>query len=183
ALMRVHTSNFKVVGFTEAASLDDLAQIARRHNVLLFDDIGSGCLLDTTKYALPGEPTPQASIAAGADVVMFSGDKLLGGPQGGLVVGRRDPIEKMKRHPLARAVRLDKASIAGLAATLTLYLRGDAESKIPVWRMIGAPFEELDGRARAIASRCPGAKVIDGRSMIGGGSLPDESLPTRLVAL
>ena len=183
ALMRVHTSNFKVVGFTEAASLDDLAQIARRHNVLLFDDIGSGCLLDTTKYALPGEPTPQASIAAGADVVMFSGDKLLGGPQGGLVVGRRDLIEKMKRHPLARAVRLDKASIAGLAATLTLYLRGDAESKIPVWRMIGVSLDELEARAQTIASGSPRAKVIHGRSMIGGGSLPEESLPTRLVAL
>ncbi len=183
ALMRVHASNFKLVGFAESTPIQELAQLAREQGVLLLDDIGSGCLLDTTKYGLPPEPTPQASIAAGADVVMFSGDKLLGGPQGGLIVGRREPIEKMKRHPLARAVRLDKASIAGLAATLTLYLRGEADTKIPIWRMISTPLEDLDRRARAIATASAFASVIDGRSMIGGGSLPEESLPTKLVAL
>jgi L-seryl-tRNA(Ser) seleniumtransferase len=182
ALMRVHSSNFKVVGFTESADLDDLAGIAREHDLLLLDDIGSGCLLDTARFGLPPEPTPQASIAAGADVVMVSGDKLLGGPQGGLIAGRRDAIARLKRHPLARAVRLDKASIAGLAATLRIYVEGRALEAIPVWRMIATPPEALDQRARTIANAV-GAETIAGRSMIGGGSLPEESLPTTLVAL
>jgi len=184
ALMRVHTSNFRIVGFTEAPSLDELAAVARARGVLLIDDIGSGCLLDTAKYGLPRDPTPQASIDAGADVVMFSGDKLLGGPQGGLIVGTKDALAMLKRHPLARAVRMDKASIAGLAATLRIYLEGAAEEKIPVWRMIAMPVETLSRRAAAIATEIgDAAAVIDGRSMIGGGSLPEESLASRLVAL
>jgi L-seryl-tRNA(Ser) seleniumtransferase len=191
AIMRVHSSNFKIVGFTEQATIEEMAALARERGMLLIDDLGSGCLLDTTRFGLPPEPTPQASIAAGADVAMFSGDKLLGGPQGGLIVGRSNAIEKMKRHPLARAVRLDKASIAGLAATLRIYLQGEALEKIPVWRMIALPLEALDARAQAMAAAIgehvaqppPAVSVIDGRSMIGGGSLPEESLPTRLVAL
>jgi L-seryl-tRNA(Ser) seleniumtransferase len=183
AIMRVHTSNFKIVGFAESVTVDEMAAIARDRGVLLIDDLGSGCLVDTARFGLPSEPTPQASIAAGADAAMFSGDKLLGGPQGGLLVGKRDAIEKMKRHVLARAVRLDKASIAGLAATLRIYLEGTAVEKIPVWRMIALPVEGLDARAHAMAAAIGNASVIDGRSMIGGGSLPEESLPTRLVAL
>ncbi len=183
ALMRVHASNFKISGFTESATIDEMAAVARARGVMLLDDLGSGCLLDVTQFGLPPEPTPQASIAAGADVVMFSGDKLLGGPQGGLIAGRRDAIEKMKRHPLARAVRLDKASIAGLAATLALYLRGEALDAIPVWRMISMPTDIIGSRASTISSAIGAASVIDGRSMIGGGSLPEESLPTKLVAL
>jgi L-seryl-tRNA(Ser) seleniumtransferase len=183
AVMRVHSSNFKIVGFTESPSVEEMARVARSHEVLLIDDLGSGCLLDTTAFGLAPEPTPQASIAVGADVAMFSGDKLLGGPQGGLIAGRRAAIEKMKRHPLARAVRLDKASIAGLAATLRIYLEGAAIEKIPVWRMIAMPPGAIKARARAIASSIGGATVIDGRSMIGGGSLPEESLPTKLAAL
>ncbi len=184
AIMRVHSSNFRIVGFTESAGIEELARVAHEARVLLLDDAGSGCLLDTTAYGLPAEPTPQASIAVGADVVMFSGDKLLGGPQAGLIVGRRDPIERMKRHPLARAVRLDKASIAGLAATLRVYLEGGAEERIPVWRMIAMPLAEIERRARAVAATIgTGANVVDGRSMIGGGSLPEESLPTKLVAV
>jgi L-seryl-tRNA(Ser) seleniumtransferase len=183
ALMRVHASNFKITGFAESATLGELAAVARARDVLLFDDLGSGCLLDTTAFGLPPEPTPQASIADGANVVMFSGDKLLGGPQGGLIAGRRDAIEKMKRHPLARAVRLDKASIAGLAATLSIYVRGLAIHEIPVWRMISMPLATIAARASAVAGAIGAASVIDGRSMIGGGSLPEESLPTKLVAL
>ena len=184
ALMRVHTSNFRIVGFTESPPLEELAAVARARGVLLVDDIGSGCLLDTAKYGLPPEPTPQASIAAGAHVVVFSGDKLLGGPQGGLIVGTKDALAKLKRHPLARAVRMDKASIAGLAATLRIYLEGAAEEKIPVWRMIAMPLDTLSRRAAAIAADIgDAAAVIDGRSMIGGGSLPEESLASRLVAL
>jgi L-seryl-tRNA(Ser) seleniumtransferase len=184
ALMRVHSSNFRIVGFTESPSLDELAAVARTRGVLLVDDVGSGCLLDTAKYGLPPEPTPQASIAAGADVVMFSGDKLLGGPQGGLIVGTKDAIAKLKRHPLARAVRLDKTSIAGLAATLGIYVEGTAEEKIPVWRMIAMSLDTLSSRASAMAAAVgDAASVIDGLSMVGGGSLPEESLPSRLVAL
>jgi L-seryl-tRNA(Ser) seleniumtransferase len=184
ALMRVHSSNFRIVGFTESPTLHELVAVARARGVLLFDDIGSGCLLDTAKYGLPREPMPQASVAAGADVVMFSGDKLLGGPQGGLIVGTKDALAKLKRHPLARAVRMDKASIAGLAATLRIYLEGGAEEKIPIWRMIAMPIETLSRRADVMAAEIDAAAaVIDGRSMIGGGSLPEESLPSRLVAL
>jgi L-seryl-tRNA(Ser) seleniumtransferase len=184
ALMRVHPSNFKVTGFTESPPIEALAQLAAERGVLLIDDVGSGCLLDVTKYGLPPEPTPQASVAAGADVVMFSGDKLLGGPQGGLIVGRKAALDRLKRHPLARAVRMDKASIAGLAATLRLYLEGAAEQRIPVWRMIATPLDALATRAAAIAAAIGStATVLDGRSMIGGGSLPEESLLTRVVAI
>ncbi len=184
ALMRVHPSNFKISGFTETPSLDEIVRVARAAGVTVIDDLGSGCLLDTTVYGLPPEPTPQASIAAGADVVTFSGDKLLGGPQAGLIVGRAEVLAKLKRHPLARAVRLDKASIAGLAATLRIYLEGAAETKLPTWRMISAPLDALEARARSIAARVGArASVIDGRSMIGGGSLPEESLPARIVAV
>jgi L-seryl-tRNA(Ser) seleniumtransferase len=184
ALMRVHASNFRIIGFTESASLEDLAALAHARGMLLLDDIGSGCLLDTARYGLAPEPTPQHSVALGADVVMFSGDKLLGGPQAGLIVGRRQHIERMKRHPLARAVRLDKASIAGLAATLRLYIDGVAEQRVPVWRMIALPAAVIAGRAAAIAAAVGAeASVIEGRSMIGGGSLPEESLQTTLVAL
>ena len=184
AILRVHPSNFKIIGFTEQAELGELAALARRLGVLLIDDIGSGCLLETTAYGLAAEPMPQASIAAGADIVMFSGDKLLGGPQGGLIVGRKQAIDRLKRHPLARAVRLDKASIAGLAATLRLYVDGSAAHRVPVWRMIAMPLDAIRDRAQVMAASVgDAARVIDGRSMIGGGSLPEESLPTCLIAL
>ncbi len=184
AIMRVHPSNFKVTGFTESPSIEDLAQLARDRGVMLIDDVGSGCLLDVTAYGLAPEPTPQASIAAGADLVMLSGDKLLGGPQGGLIVGRAAVVDRLKRHPLARVVRMDKGSIAGLAATLRIYLEGGAVERIPVWRMIAMPLAALAIRAAAIeAAIGTAARVRDGRSMIGGGSLPEESLPTKLVAI
>ena len=184
ALMRVHPSNFKVTGFTESPALDDLARLARDRGILLIDDIGSGCLLDVTRYGLAPEPMPQLSVRAGAAVVMFSGDKLLGGPQGGLIVGRKAALDRLKRHPLARTVRMDKASIAGLAATLRIYLEGAAERRIPVWQMIATPLDALAARASAIAAAVgPPASLTDGRSMIGGGSLPEESLPAKLVAL
>ena len=182
ALMRVHASNFKVVGFTASVSIAELATLAQEREVALIDDIGSGCLLDTTQFGLPPEPTPQASLEAGADVVLFSGDKLLGGPQAGLIVGKREVIEKLKRHPLARALRMDKASIAGLAATLDHYLKDEALEKIPVWRMIAMPLDDIGTRARTWADEID-AGVIDGHSMIGGGSLPDEGLPTKLLAI
>jgi L-seryl-tRNA(Ser) seleniumtransferase len=184
AIMRVHPSNFRIMGFAETPSAADLAALAHDRALLFLDDLGSGCLLDTTAYGLTQEPRPQDSIALGADVVMFSGDKLLGGPQGGLIAGKKDALDRMKRHPLARAVRLDKASIAGLAATLQLYVEGKAPDRVPVWRMIGIPLDEIARRADAMAAAIgPVATVTEGRSMIGGGSLPEESLPTKLVAL
>ncbi|MDO8614929.1 MAG: L-seryl-tRNA(Sec) selenium transferase [Dehalococcoidia bacterium] len=192
AIMRVHASNFRIIGFTESPSIQDLAGLAHaqtgarpgEHGLLLLDDIGSGCLLDTAQFGLAPEPTVQESVGAGADLTFFSGDKLLGGPQAGIIAGRRDLVERLRRHPLARAVRLDKATIAGLAATLHHYLRGEALSKVPVWRMISMPLTGIERRARRWARDAGhGARVVDGRSMVGGGSLPEESLPTRLVAV
>jgi len=192
AVMRVHASNFRIIGFTESPSIRELGQLARAQTgarpggrgVLLIDDIGSGCLLDTTQFGLAAEPTVGESIAAGADLVLFSGDKLLGGPQAGIIAGKSELIAQLQRHPLARAVRMDKASIAGLTATLNHYLRGEALTKVPVWRMIATPPADIERRARrwarAIGNR---ARVVEGRSMVGGGSLPEESLPTQLVAL
>ena len=184
ALLRVHASNFRIIGFTESAPLDGLASLARERGLLLIDDLGSGALLDTRPYGLAHEPTVQDSVAAGADVVLFSGDKLVGGPQAGIAVGGAGPLETMRRHPLARATRMDKASIAGLAATLEHYSRGEATTEVPVWRMIATPFERLRRRARRWARACGGhAEVVRGRSMIGGGSLPEEGLESALCSL
>ena len=187
ALMRVHASNFRLTGFAHSVPLSELAGLAHQRSLLLIDDLGSGCLLDTRPFGLAAEPTPQESLAAGADLVLFSGDKLLGGPQAGIVIGKRDLVSTLRRHPLARAVRLDKTSVAGLAATLLHYLRGEAQAAVPVWRMIAAPLSDLERRARRWSRACrrvgAPAQVMDGRSMVGGGSLPEESLPSRLLAL
>ncbi|TMG03449.1 MAG: L-seryl-tRNA(Sec) selenium transferase [Chloroflexi bacterium] len=184
AIMRVHASNFRIVGFTDSPSIHELGGLAHRRGVLLIDDIGSGCLVDTTQFGLAPEPTVGESLAAGADLVLFSGDKLLGGPQAGVIAGKSELIAQLRRHPLARAVRMDKASIAGLTATLHHYLRGEALNKVPVWRMIATPRAEIERRARRWARAIGrGARIVDGRSMIGGGSLPEESLPTKLLAL
>jgi L-seryl-tRNA(Ser) seleniumtransferase len=184
ALMRVHTSNFRVVGFAESTPLEDMARLARQHGVLLLDDLGSGCLIDTTPFGLAAEPTVQDSLAAGADLTFFSGDKLLGGPQAGIIVGRAELIGRLRRHPLARALRMDKGSIAALAATAIHYVRGEALQKIPVWQMISMPVETVHRRARrwARAIGTP-ARILHSRSMVGGGSLPEEGLPTRVVAI
>jgi len=184
AIMRVHASNFRIVGFTETPAIREMARVARERGLLLLDDLGSGCLLDTAQFGLAPEPTVQESIAAGADLALFSGDKLLGGPQAGVMVGSADLVDTLRRHPLARAVRMDRGSIAALTATLMHYLRGKATEKLPVWRMIAEPYAAVRRRARRWARAAgPAAKVVDGRSMIGGGSLPEESLPTALVAV
>jgi L-seryl-tRNA(Ser) seleniumtransferase len=184
ALMRVHASNFRLIGFVESAPVEDLARLAHEHDLLLLDDLGSGCLIDTTQFGLGSEPTVQESVAAGADLTLFSGDKLLGGPQAGIIVGREDLVSRLRRHPLTRALRMDKGSIAGLAATAIHYVRGEALEKIPVWRMIAMPLPAIERRARrwARAIGAP-ARILHGRSMIGGGSLPEEGLPTRVVAI
>ncbi len=183
ALLRVHTSNFKIVGFAEQAGLRELRGVAGEHGLLLLDDIGSGCLLDTTRFGLGHEPTPQESLADGADLVMFSGDKLLGGPQAGIIVGRASLIGQLRQHPLARALRLDKATTAGLAATLRHYALGEAESAIPVWRMIAAPPERMRERAEAWRTALGVGEVVEAESMVGGGSLPGEGLPTWALAI
>ena len=184
ALMRVHSSNFRLVGFVHEATLEELAETGRRHDIPLLDDLGSGCLLDTAAFGLDPEPTVQQSIAAGVGLVFFSGDKLVGGPQAGIIVGQRGLVDRLKKHPLARALRIDKTRLAALSATLLHYLRGEAIEKIPVWRMIAASLVDIDRRAGEWAAALGGtARVVDGESMVGGGSLPGGVLPTRLVSL
>jgi len=184
ALMRVHSSNFRLLGFTYSVTLEELVVLGHRYHLPVFDDLGSGCLLDTTKFGLDPEPMVQQSIALGVELALFSGDKLLGGPQAGIIVGKKQLIDKLKRHPLARAVRIDKIRLAGLLATLIHYLKDEAVSKLPVWRMLSTPLEEIEKRAKLWAQALDSsARIIEGESMIGGGSLPGGTLPTRLLAL
>ena len=181
-LLRAHASNFRMTGFIEEAPLTQLAQLAHARGLLLVDDLGSGALLDTAQFGLLHEPTVAESMAAGADLVAFSGDKLTGGPQAGIIVGRAEPLDALKRHPLARALRADKLCLAGLSATLDLWRRGTALTQIPIWRMIAREAEELQAVAAAWAQRL-GGSVVAGESAVGGGSLPGATLPTWLLAL
>ena len=186
-LLHVHPSNFRVIGFTEEVALSDLSALAHKHKLIAADDLGSGALLDTAAYGLAHEPMPQESLRAGADLVAFSGDKLLGGPQAGIIVGKQEWIARLKKHPLARALRVDKLTLAALQATLLHYLKNEATQKIPVWQMISAKTETLDAQAQAWCAEWKklnlDARVIDAQSTVGGGSLPGEVLPTRAVAL
>ena len=147
ALMRAHHSNFRIIGFTAEVPLNELVTLAREQGLLVFDDLGSGTLLDTAAFGLAHEPTIQESVAAGADVVSCSGDKLLGGPQAGIILGRAELIARLRQHPLTRALRVDKTTLAGLQATLLHYLKGEAVDKVPVWQMIAAPPDALKQRA------------------------------------
>lgn len=187
ALLVAHPSNYRIIGFTSEPSLAELAELAHKHAVPLLYDQGSGALLDVTPYGLEAEPTVQEGLNEGADIVAFSGDKLLGGPQAGLLCGRKELIDRLKQHPLARAIRADKLCLAALSATLTHYLQGDAQQEIPVWQMIARPLENIHAEAEQWAAklRAEGidARTIDGRSRVGGGSLPGTSLPTKLVAI
>lgn len=181
-LMRVHSSNFKQIGFVESAALNEMAEVAHRHGRLLVDDLGSGTLLDTAPFGLEHEPSVQESLQAGADLVTFSGDKLLGGPQAGILVGKKDIIDTLKRHPLARALRADKLCLAALSATLDHYRKGEAVQHIPVWRMIARSLDELRQTAERWA-HAVGGTLVKGESTVGGGSLPGATLPTALLAL
>jgi L-seryl-tRNA(Ser) seleniumtransferase len=181
--LRAHRSNFLLVGFTSEPELAEIAGVAQRAGLPLVDDLGSGALLDTARYGLRHEPTVQESLAAGADLVCFSGDKLLGGPQAGIIAGRADLIAKLKKHPLARAIRADKLCLAALTATLLHYLKDEAEREIPIWRMISAPADQICARAAAWAAALGQGEVIPGESTVGGGSLPGETLPTYLLSL
>jgi L-seryl-tRNA(Ser) seleniumtransferase len=184
AVLRVHASNFTIAGFTEAPDAAEVAEIAHRHEAIVIDDLGSGALLPTERFGLVHEPMPRERLAAGSDVVTFSGDKLVGGPQAGLVVGRADLIAKMRRDPLARAMRPDKATLLGVAATLGLYRAGLAETSIPVWMMMAVPLGELRRRAELVAEWIgERATVVEVRSAVGGGSLPGQTLPSIGVAI
>ena len=182
-IMRAHPSNFKIIGFTEEPELRDIADLAHKSGVFVIDDLGSGALFDTARYGLTHEPTVQESLAAGVDVVCFSGDKLLGGPQAGIIVGRKDLIEKIKKHPLARAVRADKACLAGVTATLLHYLKDEAEREIPILKMMSFTPKQIKGRVEAWIRELGQGEVVEGESTVGGGSLPGESFPTFLLSL
>ena len=182
-VMRAHRSNFKIVGFTEEPELNDIVAVAQEAGIPLVDDLGSGALLDTAKYGLAHEPTVQESLAAGVDLVCFSGDKLLGGPQAGIIVGKKDLIDRIRIHPLARAVRADKTCLAGITATLLHYLKDEAEREIPIWRMMSMTPDQLRVRAEAWCKALGQGEVVRSVSTVGGGSLPEESMPTSVLAL
>jgi len=187
ALMRAHLSNFRLTGFVHQPSLAELIDLARDHGLFVLDDLGSGTLIDTEAFGLIHEPMVQESVAQGADIVTFSGDKLLGGPQAGIIVGKGDLLARLRHHPLTRALRVDKTTIAGIQANLLHYVRGEATAKIPIWQMIAMTVQEITARAHGflevlgeVAAQC---ELVPGHSMVGGGSLPEERLPTTLIAL
>lgn len=190
-LLRVHTSNFRVVGFTETVGLPEMVAIGAAAGVPVMDDLGSGCLIDLSAYGLPGEPTVQDAVAAGAALVSFSGDKLLGGPQSGIIVGRRELIDQVRKNPLHRAMRIDKLTLAGLEATLRLYLDGPrGRARIPVLRMICDPEKAVRRRAGRLLRKLArdtrvawGASVVASVCQVGGGALPLEPLPSAALAL
>ncbi|HEY8438980.1 MAG TPA: L-seryl-tRNA(Sec) selenium transferase [Candidatus Limnocylindrales bacterium] len=183
-VLRVHPSNFHQAGFVETPDVAEVIAAAHEHGAIVIDDLGSGALLPTERFGLAHEPTPRERIAAGADVVTFSGDKLVGGPQAGLIVGRAGLIARMRREPLARATRPDKVTLAAVAATLGLYRGGLAAERVPVWRMIAAPVDGLRARAGRIADAVgDAASVAEVEATIGGGSLPGETLPSVAVAI
>nr|HID12479.1 L-seryl-tRNA(Sec) selenium transferase [Anaerolineae bacterium] len=186
-ILRAHHSNFRIVGFTAEPTLPELVALGAEHGLPVMDDLGSGALLDTAQFGLTHEPMVQESVAAGATVICFSGDKLLGGPQAGIIVGKAEHVEPLKRHPLARALRADKLCLAGLQATLLHYLKDEATEQVPVWRMIATPLAEIERRARrwrrVLRRAGVPAEIVDGASTVGGGSLPGETLPTKLIAL
>src|SRR6059058_4277714 len=179
-LLTVHPSNFVISGFTESTPVAALAELAHRHNLLVMDDLGSGCLLDSAQYGLAHEPMPQESLAAGADVVCFSGDKLLGGPQAGILLGRADLLETLRRNPLARALRVDKMQIAALEGVLRLYTTGRRE-EIPMWRLLRTPSGELRMRSSKLARQLPGARARKSNATVGGGSVPGYVVPSWAV--
>jgi L-seryl-tRNA(Ser) seleniumtransferase len=172
-----------MIGFTEEPDLAEIADLAHGSGVIFADDLGSGTLLATERFGLVHEPTIQESIKAGADLVCFSGDKLLGGPQAGIIIGKAALIEKIKKNPLARAVRADKLCLAALTTTLQHYLKDEAEREIPIWRMISASTLQMKARAKSWAGNLGQGEVLASESTVGGGSLPGESMPTWVLAL
>jgi len=186
-LLRVHPSNFRMLGFTARPSLEEFVALARARSLISMEDLGSGCLLDLSPQGIRDEPTAAASLRAGVDVVTFSGDKLLGGPQAGIVAGKLGPLEAVRKNPLFRALRVDKLTMAALEATVSLYSQGKTEA-IPALRMIGLSKPAIEQRAGRLAEKISArgefsVRVQDGESVIGGGSTPAQSLPTALLAV
>lgn len=190
-LLKIHTSNYRIVGFTEAVTASELTQLGRDHQLPVLEDLGSGMLLDLSAYDLPREPTVRETVAAGIDVVTFSGDKLLGGPQAGLIVGRREHVERLKKHPMARALRIDKLTLAALEATLRLYLEPQrALEALPVLQMLRVPAAELQQRCEKLQTKLQqqlgdqlDCEIVAEASMVGGGALPLAELPGYALAL
>jgi L-seryl-tRNA(Ser) seleniumtransferase len=189
-ILRVHPSNYRIVGFTERPAVQEIAQLATRAGIPSFEDVGSGCLIDLSAYGVRDEPVVAESIRAGISVVSFSGDKMLGGPQAGVVAGSREIIDRLLKNPLMRALRVDKMAYAAVEATLRLYEKGSAAVAVPVIRAIAASPEEIAARAAAfsrsverVANGTLRVSLEDGASVIGGGSAPEVKLPTLLIAL
>ena len=184
ALLAVHASNFRVMGFTHAPEIRELVEIGARRGVPVLHDLGSGCLLDSAQFGMMHEPMPQESVNAGVGLSFFSGDKLLGGPQAGIIAGTKTLVDEVARHPLARAMRIDKLSMAALAATIEHYIRGEALDKIPIWWMIAMPPDALKRRVENWANSAGShASAAQSKSTIGGGSLPGETLPTWALSI
>lgn len=186
-LLKVHQSNFKMSGFIHSASISELKALGKKHNLPVVDDLGSGTLLPTEQFGLEHEPMVQEAIAEGIDVVCFSGDKLLGGAQGGIILGKRQYLDKIRKHPLLRVLRIGKMTTIALQLTLLHYLKKEAIEKVPVWQMINYPIQEIASRAEEIAKKLTDLGVVssicDGFSTVGGGSLPDQTLPTKLISI
>jgi L-seryl-tRNA(Ser) seleniumtransferase len=181
-VLRVHPSNFVQAGFVESPDPAELATVAHQYGAIVVDDLGSGALLDTSRFGLAHEPMPRERLEAGADLVTFSGDKLVGGPQAGIVAGRAELIDRLRRDPLARAMRPDKVILAALAATLRLYRAGVAQAEIPIWRQLCTPVGALEARAQRLAGRT-GTRAVTTESTIGGGSLPGQTLESWAVVI
>ena len=188
-LMKVHCSNYEIQGFSQSTSVEELVEIAERHkHVVVVDDIGSGALYDYSQFGIQDEPLPSQSLQAGADVVLFSGDKLLGGPQCGILIGKREALEKISTHPMMRALRLDKTILAALSATLDLYLGPDPTQSVPILQLISTPLEELQTRAESLAesiSEIPDytATAMEDVTYLGGGSVPTQEIETWSVSI
>ncbi len=182
-ILIAHHSNFKVIGFTSEPSIAEIVALAHEYQVPVIHDLGSGALIDTARFGIAHEPMVQESLAAGIDLVCFSGDKLFGGPQAGIIVGNKTYLDKIKKHPLARALRADKLCLAGISATLTNYLKDEAGKQIPIWQMISATPKDIQKRAKHWATYLRFGNVLPGKSTIGGGSLPEEEIDTYVLSI
>jgi L-seryl-tRNA(Ser) seleniumtransferase len=186
-LLKVHQSNFKMIGFEKRPSINELVKLGKKHKLCVVEDLGSGVLLRTEDYEMAHEPTALEALSAGADLVCFSGDKLLGAPQAGIILGKKKYIEILKTHPLHRALRLDKMFLAGLERVLLYYLKGEATKKIPAWQIISTPLGALQTRAEKIRDELQESgiemEIQESKSTVGGGSLPGETIPTLVISV
>lgn len=190
ALLKVHTSNYRVIGFTNSVKLEEVVKLGREREIPVIEDLGSGVLINLEEYGLEHEPTVQESVKAGVDVISFSGDKLLGGPQAGIIIGNKKYIEKMKKHPLNRAFRIDKFTIALLEETLQIYLLGKEKEKIPTLKMLSMPLEDIEKKSKILMNNFKNfdmksfiVEIENGFSQVGGGSMPLEEIPTKVITL